>query len=165
MIPTPPRRNLLLQTALTTQQCLTLGSHDSFTGCRRPVPISGKCTGCEQSNGCFGRCLYIRKSYDEEEARRFESGKPSQLCIVSMDKFALQAFNRLVDDREISQPLAANMLLRLPEYDAKRAWRAGFYSLLPFDQNHCGCSFLLPQFSPIITFSNSRSTRTKKARL
>ncbi len=35
---------------------------------------------------------------------------------MEVDKFALHAFNYLIYDREISDPLAANTLLGLPEY-------------------------------------------------
>ena len=37
-------------------------------------------------------------------------------CFVDQDKFALRAFNRISHDREISGPLAASTLLKLPEY-------------------------------------------------
>ncbi len=59
---------------------------------------------------------FVRNAFEVAIARLGDENPAKQIRFVSVDKFALCAFNRLAYDREISGLLAAISLLGLPKY-------------------------------------------------
>ncbi len=62
------------------------------------------------------RAAFVWKKYEEVYQQNTIDDPSVGVQTGNIDKFALRAFNRLLYDREISRPLAANILLALPKY-------------------------------------------------